>query len=107
MNSRILFVVSRAGYAIDQAGFEYRLPDRLAHLNRGDQISMSSADAPDGNEITGDVFVETGKFAERERSKFESAGNVPYPVTAVTDPANNYSSEHFRFAVGHCRDVMF
>jgi hypothetical protein len=31
---------------------------------------------------------------------------VPYPVTAVTDLANNYSAEHFRFAVGHCRDVI-
>ena len=31
---------------------------------------------------------------------------VPYPVTAVTDLANNYSAEHFRFAVGNCRDVI-
>jgi len=31
---------------------------------------------------------------------------VPYPVTAVTDLANNYSAEHFCFAVGHCRDVI-
>jgi hypothetical protein len=31
---------------------------------------------------------------------------VPYPVTAVTDFANNYSAEHFRFAVGHCREVI-
>ena len=30
----------------------------------------------------------------------------PYPVHAVTDLANNYSPEHFRFAVGHCRDVI-
>src|SRR6266849_57247 len=30
----------------------------------------------------------------------------PYPVLAVTDLANNYSAEHFRFAVGHCRDVI-
>jgi hypothetical protein len=30
----------------------------------------------------------------------------PYPVIAVTDLANNYSPEHFRFAVGHCRDVI-
>src|SRR5208283_4810383 len=32
--------------------------------------------------------------------------DVPYPVTAVSDLANNYSAEHFRFAVGHCRDVI-
>ena len=32
--------------------------------------------------------------------------DVPYPVTAITDLANNYSAEHFRFAVGHCRDVI-
>src|SRR5438445_12467470 len=31
---------------------------------------------------------------------------VPYPVTAVTDLASEYSAEHFRFAVGHCRDVI-
>ncbi|MGB2670716.1 MAG: hypothetical protein WCA94_20470 [Candidatus Acidiferrum sp.] len=31
---------------------------------------------------------------------------VHYPVTAVTDLANNYSADHFRFAVGHCRDVI-
>jgi hypothetical protein len=31
---------------------------------------------------------------------------VPYPVAAVTDLANNYSAEHFRFAVGHCRGVI-
>jgi hypothetical protein len=31
---------------------------------------------------------------------------VPYPVTAVTDLANNHSAEHFRFAVGRCRDVI-
>ena len=30
----------------------------------------------------------------------------PYPVLAVTDLANNYTPEHFRFAVGHCRDVI-
>jgi hypothetical protein len=27
-------------------------------------------------------------------------------VTAVTDLANNYSPDHFRFAIGHCRDVI-
>jgi hypothetical protein len=32
--------------------------------------------------------------------------DVPYPVTAITDLANNYSADHFRFAVGHCRDVI-
>jgi hypothetical protein len=32
--------------------------------------------------------------------------NYPYPVIAVTDLANNYSPEHFRFAIGHCRDVI-
>jgi hypothetical protein len=32
--------------------------------------------------------------------------DVPYSVTAVTDLVNNYSAEHFRFAVGHCRDVI-
>jgi hypothetical protein len=30
----------------------------------------------------------------------------PYPVLAVTDLASNYSSEHFRFAIGHCRGVI-
>jgi hypothetical protein len=30
----------------------------------------------------------------------------PYPVIAVTDLANDYSPEHFRFAIGHCRDVI-
>ena len=30
----------------------------------------------------------------------------PYPVLAVTDLANNYSPAHFRFAIGHCRDVI-
>jgi hypothetical protein len=30
----------------------------------------------------------------------------PYPVIAVSELANNYSPEHFRFAVGHCRDVI-
>jgi hypothetical protein len=88
MNSRILFVVSRAGYAIDQAGFEYKLPSRLAHLNRGDQISMSSADAPDGNETIGDVFIEAGKLVERERSQFESAGNGSNGWTPITGNPN-------------------
>jgi malonyl CoA-acyl carrier protein transacylase len=36
--------------------------------------------------------------------RLESEG--PYAVAAITDLANNYSSEHFRFAVGHCRDVI-
>jgi hypothetical protein len=36
----------------------------------------------------------------------DTENDVPYPVTAVTDLANNYSAEHFRFAVGHCRDVI-
>ena len=31
---------------------------------------------------------------------------IAYPVIAVTDLANNFSAEHFRFAVGHCRDVI-
>ena len=31
---------------------------------------------------------------------------LPYHVVAVTDLANNYSAEHFRFAVGNCRDVI-
>src|ERR1700693_3616965 len=35
-----------------------------------------------------------------------SETEVPYPVTAVTDLANNYSAEHLRVAVGHCRDVI-
>jgi hypothetical protein len=30
----------------------------------------------------------------------------PYQVIAITDLANNYSHEHFRFAIGHCRDVI-
>lgn len=32
--------------------------------------------------------------------------DASYQVTAVTDLANNYSAEHFRFAVGHCRAVI-
>jgi hypothetical protein len=32
--------------------------------------------------------------------------DLPYPVIAVSDLANNYSAEHFRFAVGNCRDVI-
>jgi hypothetical protein len=31
---------------------------------------------------------------------------LPYHVLAVNDLARNYSPEHFRFAVGHCRDVI-
>lgn len=31
---------------------------------------------------------------------------LPYPVVVVTDLARNYSAEHFRFATGHCRDVI-
>ena len=31
---------------------------------------------------------------------------IPYPVLAITDLANNFSPEHFRFAVGNCRDVI-
>ncbi len=34
------------------------------------------------------------------------AKKYPYPVIAVTDLANNYSADHFRFAIGHCRDVI-
>jgi hypothetical protein len=29
-----------------------------------------------------------------------------YQVTAVSDLAKNYSPAHFRFAIGHCRDVI-
>src|ERR1700730_12725177 len=36
----------------------------------------------------------------------DSQGDMTYPVTAVADLANNFSAEHFRFAVGHCRDVI-
>jgi hypothetical protein len=36
----------------------------------------------------------------------DSDEDLPYPVLAVTDLANNYSSEHFRFAVRQCRDVI-
>ena len=38
--------------------------------------------------------------------QMDAENEFPYPVVAVTDLANNYSSEHFRFAVGHCRDVI-
>ncbi len=31
---------------------------------------------------------------------------IPYPVLAITDLSNNFSPEHFRFAVGNCRDVI-
>jgi hypothetical protein len=36
----------------------------------------------------------------------DTENDLPYPVLAVTDLANDYSPEHFRFAVGHCRDVI-
>ena len=36
----------------------------------------------------------------------DADNEFPYPVVAVTDLANNFSPEHFRFAVGHCRDVI-
>jgi len=36
----------------------------------------------------------------------DAENEFPYPVLAVTDLANNYSPGHFRFAVGHCRDVI-
>ena len=36
----------------------------------------------------------------------DAENEFPYPVLAVTDLANNYSPEHFRIAVGHCRDVI-
>jgi hypothetical protein len=32
--------------------------------------------------------------------------DYPYPVHAVVDLATNFSSEHFRFAVKQCRDVI-
>ena len=32
--------------------------------------------------------------------------DFPYPVLAFTGLANNFSPEHFRFAVGQCRDVI-
>jgi hypothetical protein len=31
---------------------------------------------------------------------------VPYPATAIVDLANNFSPEHFRFAVSQCRAVI-
>lgn len=36
----------------------------------------------------------------------DAENEFPYPVLAVTDLANNYSPDHFRIAVGHCRDVI-
>ena len=36
----------------------------------------------------------------------DAENEFPYPVLAVTDLANNYSPEHFRIAVGHCRNVI-
>ncbi len=36
----------------------------------------------------------------------DTENDLPYPVTAITDLANNYSPEHFRFVVAHCRDVI-
>ena len=38
--------------------------------------------------------------------QIDAENEFPYPVLAVTDLANNYSPEHFRIAVGHCRDVI-
>ena len=36
----------------------------------------------------------------------DAENEFPCQVRAVTDLANNCSPEHFRFAVGHCRDVI-
>lgn len=36
----------------------------------------------------------------------DAENQFSYPVLAVTDLAKNYSPEHFRFAVGHCRNVI-
>jgi malonyl CoA-acyl carrier protein transacylase len=36
----------------------------------------------------------------------DTGNEFPYPVLAVGDLANNYSPEHCRFAVGHCRDLI-
>ncbi len=36
----------------------------------------------------------------------EPETDIPYPVAAVNDLANNYSAEHFRFAIQQCRDVI-
>ena len=75
MNTRIFFRVSRRGHCIDQTGYEYKLPARLAHLNPGDKISLPSEHAPVGDAITSDdVFIETGEFSTNERAEFETAG---------------------------------
>jgi hypothetical protein len=75
MNTRIFFKISRFGHCIDQTGYEFTLPARLAHLNPGDKISLPSEHAPVGEEIqSNDIFIETGEFSIPERAEFETAG---------------------------------
>jgi hypothetical protein len=75
MSTRIVFRVSKIGRCIDQTGYEYKLPARLAHLNPGDKISLPSEHAPVGDAISSnDVFIETGEFSTNERAEYETAG---------------------------------
>jgi hypothetical protein len=75
MSARVYFKISKPGHAVDQTGYEYKLPAQLAHLNRGDKISLPAEHAPVGDAITSnDVFIETGQFSVPERAEFETAG---------------------------------
>lgn len=38
--------------------------------------------------------------------RMESSEEYPYPIQAVVDLARNFSSDHFRFAIKQCRDVI-
>ena len=81
MNARVYFKVSRPGYVVDEMNFEYQLPKSLAHLNRGDRVSLPASEAPTGDVFahTANLCVESGDFAELklsgERKAFESAGH--------------------------------
>jgi hypothetical protein len=97
MNTRILLRVSKPGYAVDQTGYEYKLPAQLAHLNPNDRISLPSEHAPVGDAITSnDVFIETGEFSELklsgERKAFESSGQESTTGWPVRVGNPNYST---------------
>jgi hypothetical protein len=91
--NRIFFRVSKPGHAVDQTGYEYKLPAQLAHLNRGDKISLPAEHAPVGDSITSnDAFIETGEFSTNERTEFETAGPESKGSWTVRTGNPNYST---------------
>jgi hypothetical protein len=93
VSARIFFKVSNPGHAVDQTGYEYKLPAQLAHLNRGDKISLPAEHAPVGDAITSnDVFIETGEFSTNERAEFETAGPESKGSWTVRTGNPNYST---------------